>query len=302
MEHRRYRAASREYDVTFYFAFDWRREASWNFADYRIPATTFWYVLEGSRVLRTPWTEVRLEPGMLAALPAHLSVSTHHGGEAKAPIRYLSMGVQAVAGGLDWIERYGIPLAMRVAERRELRELIRLWGELQEETAAFRSRPSAEAERDAARDAGRLSAHHTARALAWEGKVKLWLSLLTQITLPHMSTPNPIVDPRVGEICTYIRRNYSRPIQADALAKRVLLSEGHMRAIFREAMGMSPHQYVLHIRIEKAKELLAAGALPLADIAAMTGFEDVGYFIQMFKKREGQTPSSFRKRAGAWEE
>jgi AraC-like DNA-binding protein len=295
MEHELYRTASREYDVTFYFVYDWRRDASWNFTDYRIPVTTFWYILEGSRTLMASGKEYILEPGMLVALPTHVTVSTAHAKRDESPIRYLSLGIQAITGGLDWTERYGIPIVMPVSQGQELRELIRLWRELRDDVARFRQFLDESSECF-------VAAIRTSFTLAWEGKLKQWLSLMTQVTLPYMSTPNPITDQRVNEICAYIRRNYADPLHSGAIAKHVALSEGHMRAVFRQIMGMSPHQYMLQIRIGKAKELLASGQLSLAEIAGMTGFDDLSYFIQMFRKREGLTPASYRKRAGAWEE
>jgi AraC-like DNA-binding protein len=294
MDHQLYRRATGEYDVCFYFAFDWHREADWNFTDYRIPATTFWYILEGSRMLIASGEQHELRPGMLAALPMNTNVSTTCGSQDKAPIHYLSMGIQAIAGGLDWTERYGIPIVMQPSLGHEQQELIRIWHKLKEDAQTFRHLLAEGAD-------SFVSAAHAGFALAWEGNLKLWLSLMTQAMLPFMTTPNPVVDRRVNELCTYIRRNYARKLQADELAREAALSEGHMRAVFRQAMGMSPHQYILQTRFEKAKELLAASELSLASIAELAGFEDQSHFVQMFRKREGVTPASYRKKLGAWE-
>ncbi|MDQ1913464.1 AraC family transcriptional regulator [Paenibacillus sp. GD4] len=294
MDHQLYRRATGEYDVTFYFVFEWQREADWNFTDYRIPVTTFWYIIEGSRLLIASGEQHELKPGMLVALPTNTNISTTYGRQDKAPIHYLSMGIQAIAGGLDWTERYGIPIAMQAFPRHEPRELTRIWHKLKEEAPMFRQILSEGAETF-------VSAAHAGFALAWESKLKMWLSLMTQAMLPYMTTPNPVIDRRVSDICTYIRRNYARKLQADELARQAALSEGHMRAVFRQVMGMSPHQYILQTRIEKAKELLAASGLSLASIAELTGFEDLSHFVQMFRKREGVTPAAYRKRLGAWE-
>lgn len=294
MEHQLYRMVTNEYDVTFYFVFEWRRDADWNFTDYQIPVTTFWYILEGNRQLSAFGKQHDLEPGMLVALPTNVTVSTTHANQEKAPLHYLSMGIQAIAGGINWIERYGIHIAMPGIHRHEHREFVRLWYELYDDLHKIRQFLAEESD-------SCISAVHASFALSWEGKLRQWLSLITQAMLPFMATPNPIIDLRVNDICTYIRRNYSQKLQSEDLAKQATLSVGHMRAVFRQVMRMSPHQYIIQTRIDKAKELLISSGLPTATIAELAGFDDFSHFVQIFRKREGVTPVAYRKRSGVWE-
>ena len=68
-----------------------------------------------------------------------------------------------------------------------------------------------------------------------------------------------------------------------------------MTRCFKEYTGFSPHEYLTQLRVYNAKYLLKATDLSIEDISQQTGFSDSVYFIQVFKKIEGITPSKFRK-------
>jgi transcriptional regulator GlxA family with amidase domain len=126
--------------------------------------------------------------------------------------------------------------------------------------------------------------------------LKLWTSYLLRLTVPYMSNPFPVMDKRVIELCAYIRAHYAEPIRMELLAETIYLSEGHMRMIFRQAMGMSPYQYALNLRMKKAKELLLTTQLPLSEVSIQIGFESMSHFISTFRQREGMTPAVYRRR------
>jgi AraC-like DNA-binding protein len=67
---------------------------------------------------------------------------------------------------------------------------------------------------------------------------------------------------------------------------------------FTRRYGISPLQYVLHARMERAKTLLQDGGLKVLAVAAELGYQDVGYFIRTFRKYTGSTPRRFSQRAG----
>lgn len=292
-DHQLYRMLTGEYDISFYFAFEWVRPPSWNFTEYRIPALTFWYIMEGDRRLQIGGTEYAIEPGDILTLPADAIVTTTHTEENELPIHYFSMGVQAIAGGMSWSELFGIPVRITPAPCGELTELASLWRRLIADAASLRQ--LAEGSEEAL-----FSAYASMRSLAWEARLKLWLSLLTQLALPYMTAAEPASDQRVRAICAYIRAHCARPLSAREIAREVCMSEGHMRATFRQVMGLTPHQYAIQVRLEKAKELLAMTELTLSEVAERTGFDDVSYFINSFRKREGTTPAVYRKRMYPW--
>ena len=73
----------------------------------------------------------------------------------------------------------------------------------------------------------------------------------------------------------------------------------HLLPIFKQATGLSPHQYILHRRIERAKELLSDHRRNLAGIALESGFGSQSHFGTIFRRLTGCTPKKFRQLAAA---
>jgi transcriptional regulator GlxA family with amidase domain len=78
------------------------------------------------------------------------------------------------------------------------------------------------------------------------------------------------------------------------MAKRARLSPSRFAATFRQSFGCAPHQYLLHLRISHAQELLKS-SVSTEEVARLTGFSDVHHFSKAFKTRTGQTPGQWRK-------
>jgi AraC family transcriptional regulator len=77
------------------------------------------------------------------------------------------------------------------------------------------------------------------------------------------------------------------------LAAIVRLSQYHFAHLFKQSTGISPHQYLIRWRIERAKQLLAMGNLSIAAIAQTVGFASQGHFTYHFKRLVGVTPRVF---------
>jgi AraC family transcriptional regulator len=78
------------------------------------------------------------------------------------------------------------------------------------------------------------------------------------------------------------------------LASVACLSPFHFARAFKTAMGVSPHQYVSGRRLERAKDLVLVGAMPLSQIAASLGFSSQANFNRAFKAATGVTPTGYR--------
>jgi len=84
-------------------------------------------------------------------------------------------------------------------------------------------------------------------------------------------------------------------IDLDALAQQVRMSRFHFSRVFKESMGLSPINYIVRQRIERAKKLLAETDLPIADTALRAGFSGQSHFTTFFGELVGLTPRSFRR-------
>jgi AraC-like DNA-binding protein len=82
------------------------------------------------------------------------------------------------------------------------------------------------------------------------------------------------------------------------LARHAHTSPYHLHRRFREAFGVTPHEYLLRRRLERARDLLSEGAT-VTETAEATGFSSPGYFSTVFRRRFGVTPTAFRRGAAA---
>lgn len=92
----------------------------------------------------------------------------------------------------------------------------------------------------------------------------------------------------------YIEENYPNPSLSNyELANQCNISEVYFRRIFSEHYGMTPKQFIIDIRINKAKQLLSEGALKINAIASLCGFSNQYHFCRAFKEKTGRTPTEY---------
>lgn len=91
----------------------------------------------------------------------------------------------------------------------------------------------------------------------------------------------------------YIHAHLDQSISLAELAAVAHLSEFHFARLFKQTTGLPPHQFVIHVRIERAKRLISAGRLSLAQIALEVGFSDQSQLTRHFKRLVGVTPKRF---------
>jgi AraC-like DNA-binding protein len=104
-----------------------------------------------------------------------------------------------------------------------------------------------------------------------------------------------IVD-KINEARNIIKDNTENTISQEGIAKKLGLGYSWYRRMFKEYTGVSPAQYHLQQKLMKAKELLTTTNQNITEIAYELHFENVCQFSTFFKKKEGITPSEFRKR------
>jgi AraC family transcriptional regulator len=80
------------------------------------------------------------------------------------------------------------------------------------------------------------------------------------------------------------------------LARECGLSSGYFSRAFRQTTGVTPHQWLIGKRVERARQLLLGNGLGLADIALVCGFVDQSHFTRVFTKFEGDSPGRWRQR------
>lgn len=101
-------------------------------------------------------------------------------------------------------------------------------------------------------------------------------------------------DPRLRRAVDYMREHLERDIGLADIAAAAHLSPFHFARMFKHTMGLPPHRYLGRLRLEAAREMLAADALPLAEIAAACCFSTQANFTRAFRQFSGMTPGQYR--------
>ncbi|MBD2465703.1 helix-turn-helix transcriptional regulator [Oscillatoria sp. FACHB-1407] len=99
---------------------------------------------------------------------------------------------------------------------------------------------------------------------------------------------------KLNQVLEYIQVHLDQDIKLIDLADCVGMSQYYFCRLFKQSMGVSPHQFMLQQRIERAKQLLQQKDLTIADIALSCGFKNQSHFTTLFRKFIGSTPKAFR--------
>lgn len=100
---------------------------------------------------------------------------------------------------------------------------------------------------------------------------------------------------RILDMLSYIQMHYTEEIRLEQIAASASLSPRSCLRCFKNIIGTSPMQYIIDLRIRKARQLLIQTDLSILEISASCGFQDQSYFIKTFRQKTGTTPLKFRK-------
>ncbi len=100
----------------------------------------------------------------------------------------------------------------------------------------------------------------------------------------------------LAPVLAYIEKHYTDwDLSNDLLAAQAGVSEVYLRQLFRRQMGTSPKQYIMDLRLERAKQLLTESSRTVTDIASECGFTTLNHFCHGFRASTGQTPGEYRR-------
>ena len=99
---------------------------------------------------------------------------------------------------------------------------------------------------------------------------------------------------RLRRVSQYIQENLQRELRLAELSALVHMSPYHFARLFKRSTGVPPHRFVVRRRIDEARALLAARAVPIAEIARLVGFRTPSHFTTTFRRITGTTPGAYR--------
>lgn len=109
-----------------------------------------------------------------------------------------------------------------------------------------------------------------------------------------MLSPDADIDHRVKMVIRFIEENGDRQLSLNEIALSINVSPWHLCRLFRMGTGTSVNQYLLNLRMQKAKELLETTCLRVKEIMNQVGIRDESHFARTFKKLYGLSPSQYR--------
>jgi AraC family transcriptional regulator len=104
---------------------------------------------------------------------------------------------------------------------------------------------------------------------------------------------------RAIDAALWLEENAAEPVGLEAVARRSGLSPFHFLRLFKRVVGVTPHQYLLRVRLRRAAKLLRRGGMPVTEVALECGFADLSNFMRTFRRAAGVPPATFSKRHAA---
>jgi two-component system response regulator YesN len=141
-----------------------------------------------------------------------------------------------------------------------------------------------------------------ARALSFED---LAAPLANLISALFSSWPQPCDahEDLIGEAEAFLRGHYTEAINGEQLSRKIGIVPSYLSKLFKKRTGLSPPEFLIHLRVERACELLDNGdRILIKDVARAVGYEDPNHFSRIFHKASGYWPSEYKARPKAGKE
>ncbi len=99
---------------------------------------------------------------------------------------------------------------------------------------------------------------------------------------------------KLSQAIEYINEHLSQNLTLTEIAMELEMSQYYFSRLFKQSIGMTPHQYLIQQRVERSKQLLQQPEKKMIDIAAQCGFANPSHFARCFRQKTGISPKQFR--------
>jgi len=124
------------------------------------------------------------------------------------------------------------------------------------------------------------------------------LEIFVFISREYTRIKNPMARSlcRLGELISLLENRYKEHWTIEKISRTAAMAPSTLLPVFRKVTGYSPIDYLLHVRLAKAAEMLQKTVLPISEIALECGFTDSNYFSRQFRKHCNSSPREYRNR------
>jgi AraC-like DNA-binding protein len=286
--------------------FEWIKGTEWKFEQVQNPYTTIWLILDGDRELHLDDQWYRIKRGDFVVITPYTSISLRATNELSGPLHYLSLGCEWTWGAFEFVQLYQFPEVthLDMPQFQSLKEawvcLHRSWESFTETVADHTSSPknikNPPKIRNTALPQIDLPVEHAEHFFQIKRELFQWLTVVFRLLKNKLPVKPTLMDERVQKVCLFVDNHYAEKLTMRELCETAYISESQLRVLFKKTLDISPMDYLLQFRLQKAKELLMLTDEPIGTIANECGFEELSYFSRMFRKRENVSPREYRKR------
>lgn len=264
-----------------------RHQADWNWHNVRSPFARIYYVVEGHAEILLSNKKLELTAGRLYLIPPF---TTHHYVcDGRFIHYYVHFYEQKDITQQGLFDEWSMPFETDclVGELDMMKHLCQLMPHLK------LSNSNPETYDNHARLMDVLQ-EESQRPLYERMEVQGILQILLSRFLRHAHQQLPFHDNRIRHALTFIHQNINKKIYLEALATETCVSKDHLIRIFKKATGETPANYITRKKLERAELLLTTTIIPVKNIATELGYDDISYFIRIFRKHSNMSPQEYR--------
>lgn len=265
-----------------------RTTSEWSGKGLSSPFARLYYVKKGKASLHLPDADYEAKPGYMYLVPSFME----HSMECEAGLEFYYLFVYERYGKqTDIFDMYSFPYEVEANQAIDLlfQNYCDYYPELKlpyQSAEDFYSHPGYQ------EYAVRYANMDRFEKMQLQGFI--WI--VASFFMKHGHKRLAAIDQRLWRVMQYVKDNIDKDISLDALADMVCVTKSHLGRLFRETLGTSPVQFILRTRIQCAQRLLITYNDSINTVAREVGFNDVSYFIRIFKQKIGFTPQEYRDR------
>jgi two-component system, response regulator YesN len=126
--------------------------------------------------------------------------------------------------------------------------------------------------------------------------LRQWSSRLIERYFAEAQTGRLMVSSVIAKVMKYVEEHPEQELGREEIAAQVFLNPAYLSRLFRKETGTSLTDYILKVKLERAKRLLSHSGEKISSIAEQVGYTHFSYFAKIFKRFTGMSPQEYRKR------